>query len=379
MKIVIAPDSYKGSLTASEVATVIQQGFHAIFPNAEYIKAPMADGGEGTLDCFLMGSKAELHSATIHDPLGNKIKTSFGILSENTTALIEMAKASGISLVPLEQRDPLQTSTLGTGELILKALKKGCRRFIIGLGGSATCDGGMGALHALGIRFKNNQGDDLKPCGASLEQIDSIVLTHLDPRLSDCDFILAHDVNSPFLGLEGALMYAPQKGATPEQVEILHKAFEHYAWVLSKYTEKDIRNTPGTGAAGGLAAGLYAFLNATLKPGAEVVCEAIHLHEKMQNANLVITGEGQMDGQTVKGKTPIAVARMAKELDIPVIAIAAKLGKGYGDVYEQGIDAVFSIVSGPLPQSICMLYTKPLLITTANNIARLLSLKILKE
>ncbi len=375
MKIVIAPDTFKGSLLANEVAITIEQGFLHALPKAHFIRVPMADGGEGTLDSFLANRTLALHTVEVMNPLGEKIKASFGILEDNT-AIIEMAKASGLSLVPLEKRNPLKTTTYGTGELIRAALDQGCRRFIVGLGGSATCDGGVGALAALGVQFKNIQGQEIEPTAEGLEKLAKIDPSTLDPRAVEAEFIIAHDVDNPLLGLQGALMYAPQKGATAEQAEILHKTLEHYSLMVSTVTGKQVGNIPGTGAAGGLAAGLFAFLNGKLEPGASVLINAVYLRDKIQNAQLLVTGEGQIDAQSVRGKTPIAVAKLAKEFNIPVIAIAARLGKGYHEVYSHGIDAVFSIVNGPISSEICLAYTKPLLAAAANNIARLLALRL---
>lgn len=377
MKIVIAPDSFKGSLSASEVALTIEQGFSHALPKAEYLRVPMADGGEGTLDALLASERLTLHFAEVTNPLGEKMKAAYGIQPDNT-AVIEMATASGLSLVPALKRNPLQTTTFGTGELIRAALDKECRRFIIGLGGSATCDGGVGALSALGVQFKNALGEAITPNAAGLDKLATIDATLLDARLVESEFILAHDVDNPLLGLAGALMYAPQKGATAAQVETLHIILERYALMLSEITQKSIGTIPGTGAAGGLAAGLFAFLNATLKPGAVVVMENVNLREKMHNANLIVTGEGQIDAQTIRGKTPVAVAQLAHELNIPVIAIAARLGKGYYEVYKHGINAVFSMINAPVSEEICHAYTQPLLGSAANNIARLLALEIKK-
>ncbi len=377
MKIIIAPDSYKGSLLANEVALTIEQGLSHALPNAKFIRVPMADGGEGTLDSLLASCPLTLHTTEVTNPIGEKIKASFGVLEDNT-AVIEMASASGISLIPIEKRNPFNTTTFGTGELIRAALDFGCRRFIVGLGGSATCDGGVGALAALGVQFKDAAGIKIEPTAAGLEKLKTIDMATIDPRLTFSEFILAHDVDNPLLGPQGALMYAPQKGATPEQIIHLHKILEQYAHLIANMTGKMVGNLPGTGAAGGLAAGLYAFLNATLEPGVSKMIKAVQLFEKMQGASLVITGEGQIDAQTIHGKTPIGVAQCAKKLQIPVIAIAARFGKGYHEVYSHGIDAVFSIVNAPMSTEICHTFTKPLLAATANNIGRLINLGIHK-
>ncbi len=374
MKIIIAPDSFKGSLSAQEVAMAIEKGLSFALPSAQYIRAPMADGGEGTLDCLIAHNSLELHTTLVTNPIGEKIKATFGIL-KNKTAIIEMAKASGLNLVPPAKRDPLKTTSYGTGELIRCALDKGCRRFIIGLGGSATCEGGIGALAALGARFKNASDKEIEYTAEGLEELTKIELSDFDPRLSQSEFIIAHDVDNLLLGSKGALMYAPQKGATLKQLKILDNALKNYCTLVTTLTQKSIANIKGGGAAGGAAAGLYAFLNAKLEPGASVIIQSIGLLEKIKDANLVITGEGQIDSQSVFGKTPIAVAKLAKKFNIPVIGIAARLGKGYHEVYQHGIDAVFSIVNAPMSHKRCLSLSKTLLCGTADNIARLFILK----
>lgn len=375
MKFVIAPDSFKGSLSALEVCQAIKSGFLIHFPNAEYVLIPMADGGEGTLNALIKDNHAQIHKAQVADPLGSAHEASFGILEESLTAVIEMAEASGLQLIPKTLRNPLEANTSGTGELILKALDLGCRQFIIGLGGSATCDAGMGALHALGVKFKKADGELLKPGGGSLWQIHSIDTQNLDPRAREAEFILAHDVDNPLLGLEGALMYAPQKGASTADVEILHKGYEQFAHCVYQNNQKMIGTVKGGGAAGGLGAGLYAFLNAHFEPGAEVVINHCHFLEKIQDAHLIITGEGQIDSQTIHGKAPIAAAKAAKAKNIPVIALCGNLKEGFEVVYQHGLDAVFSIAPGPISLEDSILSTKSLLINTANNIARLLKLR----
>lgn len=372
MKFVIAPDSFKGSLNALEVAKAIEHGFQIHFPKAEYIVCPMADGGEGTLNCLVPHNQFR---ARVKNPLGEMCEANYGIL-EDGTAVIEMAEASGISLIPKKNLNPLLANTVGTGELIKIALDKGCRKFIIGLGGSATTDAGMGALTALGLQFKNNAGETLIPNGRNLSEIHEIITKNLDARLQEAEFILAHDVNNPLLGLEGALMYAPQKGATVGDIALLHKGFEQFSYVASKMSGKMIGTIVGGGAAGGLGAGLYAFLNAKFVPGAEIVSESLHLKEKMKNATLVITGEGQIDTQTAYGKVPCQVAHLAKELNIPVIALCGNIKDGFEVVYHHGINAVFSITTGPMTQKRSMVLVKSLLINTANNLARLLKLQL---
>lgn len=376
MKFIIAPDSFKGSLSAAEIAKTIAQTLKVHFPNAECILAPMADGGEGTLDCLMSGKGGKIEKAMVSDPLGRTISASFGIL-ENDTAIIETAQASGLTLLKEQERNPLITSTLGTGELILKALDSGARQFIIGLGGSATCDGGMGALAALGVQFKNISLNTLPPCGQSLAQIHEINTKGLDPRLKECEFILAHDVDNALLGLNGALMYAPQKGAKPADIEQLHKGYEQWAYLLQQTSGKKISDIPGSGAAGGLGAGLYSFLNARFEPGAAFMMKQIDLDSHLKEASVVFTGEGQIDPQTLHGKTPIAVAKLAKAHQLPVIAVTGSLKEGFEAVYSLGIDAVFCLPNAPMTKKECLRSAKPLLINLINNIAHLLKLRIL--
>lgn len=374
MKIVIAPDSFKESLSSVEVAHTIHQAFLLALHSAEYVVIPMADGGEGTLAALAQALPLTKHTVEVTGPLFKKHQAHYGVLQQDNTAIIEMSQASGLRWVPLEERDPLQTTTYGTGELILDAIEQGYRRIIIGLGGSATSDGGMGALTALGIEFKDITHQTLKPIGENLSKIASIDLSELDPRIAECEFVLAHDVDNPLLGLEGALMYAPQKGATPEDVELLHKGYENFSLQLTNTTGKSLGNLKGTGAAGGMAAGLFAFLNARLTPGAPLLMELVSLPEKLENANFVITGEGQLDGQSLHGKTPISIAKLAKSKNIPVIAFAAYIKDEMDELYQQGITAAFSIAPGPVAKEICLKYAKPLLMQSAYNVARLLKL-----
>ncbi len=376
MKILIAPDSFKGSLTAREATQSIAEGFTSALPNAQCIEIPMADGGEGTLEALAFNQDMTFYTVPATNPLGATMTGTFGVLKDKT-AVIETATVSGLTLVPHNQRNPLHHTSFGSGELILAALDKGCRRFIIGLGGSATVDFGIGALQALGIRFCNRQGQDIAPTAAALETLAVIDTSGLDPRLADSEFILAHDVNNSLLGPKGAILYAPQKGVPQKDLKKLSQIYAHTEKIISETTQKHMGHLPGTGAAGGLAGGLFAFLNATLKPGAEVVLEHIGLRAYLQSAHLVITGEGRIDDQTVWGKTPIAVAKLAKTFNIPVIAIAAQLGKGYPEVYHHGIDAVFSMTDRSQSTQECFASAKPLLVRAANNIARLIALRIM--
>jgi len=392
MKIVVAPDSFKESLSAIEVAEAIEFGLRLQkpFKQAEILKIPMSDGGEGFLKCVVRSLPITLQTIQVRNPLEETHQekhqekhqethqASLGMLKlqDKNTAFIEVAEACGLHLILEHKRKPLESSTLGVGELILKALELNCQEIIIGLGGSATIDAGMGALVMLGVQFKDAQGALLEPKGSNLEKIASINTETLDPRLKECHFILAHDVDSPLLGSEGAEKYAAQKGASAEDIKILSKGLEQFVQCVEEATGKNIGLIRGAGAAGGLAAGLFAFLPAILKSGAEVMSEMVGLEEKLRNATLVVTGEGQMDEQTIHGKAPIAVAAMAKKQGIPVIAIVGSLGKGFEVVYKHGIDAVFSIANKPLSRFESQTQAKELIIESASNIARLLALNL---
>lgn len=382
MKVVIAPDSFKGSLNALEVAKLIEQTLHLHFPNAEYILVPLADGGEGTLNCLLSNIGGTREKVVVADPLGRPIEAEYGILSDGKTVVIETAEASGITRLKTSELNVQEANTYGTGELILAALNKGFRKFIIGLGGSATCDGGIGALAALGAKFKNIASKDLPPIARSLPLVHEIDLKGLDARLKESEFTLAYDVDNPLIGLYGALMYAPQKGATPTDLELLHKGYEQWNYILQQKTGEKIGEQKGSGAAGGLGASLAAFLPAKWISGSELMIEKTNLLEKLKEATLVITGEGRIDAQTLHGKIPLAVAKAAKSQSgketpfIPVIAITGSVQEGFENVYAEGIDAVFCLPNGPLTKEECLLLVKPLLINIINNIARLLKLRI---
>lgn len=326
MKIIIAPDSFKESLTAMQVAEAIEQGFSEIFPQAEYIKLPMADGGEGTVESMVAATSGELVNVEVTGPLGAPVKAFYGWMGDGETAVIEMAAASGLHLVAPEQRNPLITTSYGTGELILAALNHGARKIILGIGGSATNDGGAGMMQALGVQLRDQQGKALTVGGAALAQLVDIDLSQLDDRLAQTDILVACDVDNPLCGAKGAsAVFGPQKGATPERVQQLDAALQHYGEKIEQVTGKSVINVAGAGAAGGMGAALFGLLNARLQPGIEIVTEALKLAATVQNADLVITGEGRIDSQTIYGKTPVGVARVAKRFDIPVIAIAGSM------------------------------------------------------
>ncbi|MFE8702755.1 glycerate kinase [Cytobacillus sp. FJAT-54145] len=347
MKIVIAPDSFKESLTSRQVADSIENGFRKIFPEATFMKIPMADGGEGTVDSLVHATGGKIVNKTVTGPLGNPVDAFFGLLGNRETAVIEMASASGLHLVPFEKRNPLITTSVGTGELMVAALDYGVTHIIIGIGGSATNDGGAGMAKALGIKLLNKDGREIGNGGGSLKDLYEIDLTGMDQRLKHVKIEVACDVDNPLTGEKGAsVIFGPQKGATAEMISELDYNLSHYASIIQKKLGKDVNGIPGAGAAGGLGAGLMAFLNAELKSGIDIVLKATQFKEVVRGATLVITGEGKIDHQTIYGKTPIGVARVSKSHGVPVIAIAGNVTNDSDIVYEYGIDALFSIVPG---------------------------------
>ncbi|WP_434990602.1 glycerate kinase [Xanthomonas melonis] len=347
MNVVIAPDSYKESLSALEVATQIEAGFRAVFPDWRYTKVPVADGGEGTVEALVTATGGRVLDCTVGGPLGTPVPAFFGLTGDGRTAVIEMAAASGLALVPPADRDPLHTSTAGVGALILGALDAGARRFIIGIGGSATNDGGAGMAQALGARLLDARGELIGPGGGGLAALARIEADGLDVRLQDCQFEVACDVDNPLIGPAGAsAVFGPQKGATPTMVRQLDANLQHYADLLERDLGLRLHDLPGGGAAGGLGAGLVAFLGAQLRPGVEIVMQALGLEALIANADLVITGEGRLDSQSLQGKTPLGVAQLARRHARPVIAIAGCLGDGAGRLHAHGIDAMFAAVHG---------------------------------
>ncbi|UDJ81514.1 glycerate kinase [Kosakonia oryzae] len=345
MKIVIAPDSYKESLSALEVATAIERGFREIFPSAEYIKIPVADGGEGTVEAMVAATNGRIVTVAVKGPLGEQAEGFYGISGDEQSAFIEMAAASGLEMVPPAKRDPLITTSWGTGELIRHALDAGVKHIIIGIGGSATNDGGAGMVQALGAKLLDEQDRQIAPGGAALESLARIDLRELDKRLAGCRIEVACDVTNPLTGEAGAsAVFGPQKGATPEMIARLDKALAHYAEIIARDLDIDVLNLAGGGAAGGMGAALYAFCGAELRQGIEIVTDALALDKHVRDADLVITGEGRIDSQTVHGKVPVGVAKVAKRYNIPVIGIAGSLTADVGVVHDHGIDAVFSVL-----------------------------------
>ena len=370
MKIVIAPDSYKECLSALQVATFIELGFREVFPHADYVKVPVADGGEGTVEAMVEATGGQRIAVTVKGPLGEPVEAFYGLTGDGSTAVIEMATASGLGLVPPEKRNPLKTTSYGTGELIRSALDAGARKFILGIGGSATNEGGAGMLQALGARLLDADGQEIEPTGLGLGRLARIDMSTFDQRLKDCVIDVACDVDNPLCGPRGAsAIFGPQKGATPELVQQLDGYLRNFAAITLRDLGVDMSEIPGAGAAGGMGGGMYAFLGGRLRPGSEIVTEAVGLDAVVRDADLVITGEGRIDGQTAFGKAPVGVARVAKLHGKPVIAIGGSLRHDADVVHEHGIDAVFSILSSPCTSAEALDAGEHNLRTAARNIA----------
>ncbi len=349
MKFVAAPNAFKESLSAPKVAESIAIGIHRVLPDAIVEQVPVADGGDGTAEALVAATGGRIMELTVTGPLGEPVEASYGLLGDGRTAVIEMALASGLHLVPQEKRNPMKTTTYGTGELIAAALDQGVEKVIVGIGGSATVDGGAGMAQALGCSLLDDSGCEIPRGGEGLARLSRIDLSRRHPALEKVETVVACDVDNPLTGPQGApAVYGPQKGATPEMVRQLDADLGRYADVIKRDLEMEVDTVPGAGAAGGLGAGLMAFLGAKLRPGVDIVIEAARLEEKLQGANLVITGEGKLDRQTAFGKAPIGVARLAKKHGIPVVALSGSLGEGADELVEHGIDAVFTIVPGPV-------------------------------
>lgn len=351
MKIVIAPDSYKESLSALDVATAIEQGFREVYPDAEYVKLPVADGGEGTVEAMVAATQGCRIEVTVTGPLGEPVEAFYGLSGDKQCAFIEMAAASGLESVPPAHRNPLLTTSWGTGELIRHALDAGVTQIIIGIGGSATNDGGAGMVQALGAKLLTKDNQQIAPGGGALDSLARIDVSELDKRLVGCRIDVACDVTNPLTGPQGATaVFGPQKGATAEMIARLDQALAHFAEIIHRDLDLNVLTLEGGGAAGGMGAGLYAFCGAKLRPGIEIVTDALHLADIVADADLVITGEGRIDSQTIHGKVPVGVARVAKRYNLPVIGIAGSLTADVGVVHQHGLDAVFSVI-----YSICTL------------------------
>lgn len=375
MKIAIAPDSFKGSMTAMQAAECIERGLKRALLGVTCRKIPMADGGEGTVRAIVDATDGRFISRTVHDPLGRKIRSAFGVSGDGKTAIIEMAAASGLALLKPSERNPMKTTTFGTGELIRHALDLKVKRLLIGIGGSATNDGGMGLAQALGVQFLDARGRKLDPVGGSLKKLGRIDISGLDQRLKHAKVEVACDVENPLTGPHGAAqVYAPQKGATAAMVKELDAGLKHLAKIIKRDVGADIETVPGSGAAGGLGGGLMAFLKGKLRPGIDIVIDSVKLAKRIKGCDLVITGEGRLDHQTAFGKTPHGVAKVAKQEGLPVIAICGSIGKDPRIVHTIGIDAYFSAFEEPIQEEDLPKRGPVMLENCAEQVGRLLAI-----
>ncbi|RST58867.1 glycerate kinase family protein [Siminovitchia terrae] len=377
MKIVIAPDSFKGSISAVEASLAIEKGIKRSFPAAETIIVPLADGGEGTMDTLMTATNGVKTAVTVTGPLGNPVEAFYGILGDRKTCVIEMASASGLNLVPEQERNPLVTTTYGTGELIRHALDKGFRSFILALGGSATNDGGAGMLQALGMNILDKKRQRIGFGGGELSRVDKISLENFDPRINESDFIIASDVENPLVGRNGAsFVFGPQKGATEDIAQILDQSLTHWADKVEEMTSVKLHNMPGAGAAGGIGGAFQAFFPSVTEKGAEVVMDYTKLRERLAGADLLITGEGQVDFQTAFGKTPMRAALAAKNMGIPTIIIAGSVGKDIESLYRYGVVSVHSIMTRPMALDEAMRSASKLLEHTSEQVCRTYFMKL---
>ncbi|NLB17632.1 MAG: glycerate kinase [Syntrophomonadaceae bacterium] len=349
--VIVAPDSFKGSLTAAQAAGSIARGIYKVFPGAKVVEIPLSDGGEGLVDCLIGGTEGQLFEYQVTGPLGNKVTAKFGILGDGQTGIIEMAEASGLTLVPRDQRNPMKATSFGTGELIRATLDQGCRRLIVGIGGSATNDGGAGMAQALGVGLFDKEGREISLGAEGLLKLDAIDMSFLDPRIAETEILVACDVTNPLVGPTGAAyVYGPQKGADEAMLPVLDQALHNLAAVICRDLNIRVENESGAGAAGGMGAGLMAFMGGELRSGLEIVLEMLSFEERLvAGVDLIITGEGQINGQSLYGKVPVGVARLAKKYDIPVLAMVGSIGSEVDKIYETGIDSIMTIVPGPIP------------------------------
>ncbi|WP_355661070.1 glycerate kinase [Halomonas salifodinae] len=373
MKILIAPDSYKDALAASDAATAIAQGIRRAAPEASSVLCPMGDGGEGTLDALLAATGAERRLARVSDALGRPIEAAWGWLAESGTAFVELAQASGLEALSRDERDALSASTFGTGELIREALEAGAQHLLLTLGGSATNDAGAGMLQALGARLLDAQGRELPPGGAALAELERLDLDGLDPRLAGLQVQAAVDVDNPLLGERGAsAIFGPQKGADEAQVARLDAALAHFAERVAATLGEDHRDLAGAGAAGGMGFAARAFLGAELRPGIELVMDQVGFDALLTGSDLVITGEGQLDGQSLAGKTPVGIARRARAAGIPCVVLAGRLGPQWQAAHDEGITTAFALADGPMDLDSALTRCAELLADRAESLVRLM-------
>ncbi len=373
MRIIIAPDSFKGSLSAVAAARAIERGLARVFPQAQTDLLPIADGGEGTVDALVFSLGGEIRTTTVLDPLGRDIAAAWGVVEGGRTAVIEMAAASGLPLLQTGELDPLRACTCGTGQLVRAALDAGVNRIILGIGGSATNDAGAGFLRALGVRFLDASGRDVPPGAEGLERLAGLDVSGLDPRLSGLRLDVASDVRNPLCGSNGAsAVYGPQKGADAAMIRRLDAALERFAAVAAAATGRpEVPTMPGAGAAGGIGAALLFFTNAVMRSGVDMVLELSGFDALAAKARLVITGEGRTDFQTVFGKAPVGVARVAKRYGLPVLCLSGSLGPGATDVLEYGIDALMALPSRPMRLEECLEQADTLLEEAAEQAGRM--------
>ena len=375
MNIIVAPDSFKGSLTAAQAADAIVQGVRDVLPDAEIVQIPLADGGEGTVDALVSATRGRILRKQVAGPMGDPVEASFGILGDDVTGVVEMAAAAGLFLVPSEHRNPLTATTYGVGELVLAALEEGCTRLIVGLGGSATCDGGAGMAQALGVKLLSADGGELRRGAAALMSLERIDLAGRDPRLDQATIYAASDVTNPLCGPDGAAaVYGPQKGASPQMVAMLDKALARLAKIIERDLRLEVRGLPGAGAAGGLGAGLVAFCGAELRSGPNLVLELLRFEEYLEAADLVLTGEGKLDRQIEFGKAISGVALLAEKHQVPVVAFTGSLEEEPERLAKRGIAAVVPIIPGPMEEAAAMERAGDLLQAAAERTMRLLVL-----
>ena len=376
-KVVLAPQGFKESLTGMQIAVAMSIGVKTVWPEAETVLIPVADGGDGTLQALVDSSGGEVRTAMVEDAIGRTIEAEWGALGNGTTAVIEVANAIGLARLNQDERDVRNASTFGVGQLFIEALDAGFSDFIIGVGGSATNDGGAGMIQAMGGKLTDSSGGDIARGGIPLSGLANIDVSDLDPRMIGANVVVACDVNNPLCGTRGAsAIFGPQKGATYEDIQELDAALANFAKVITKDLHTDVAEIPGAGASGGLGAGLMGFFDARLRLGADIVLEALSLDKHLADADLVIVGEGQFDRSTVFNKSPVAVAQRAKRRGTPVIGIAGSLGAGFREVHEHGIDAVFSLVNRPMSLKAAMEDTKRLVAIATEEACRALSLNI---
>jgi len=375
MKILIASDSFKGSLTSMDICQIAKDAIEASIPDAVVITMPLADGGEGSVEALVENTHGNYHTCSVTGPFNDTVQATYGILGDNETAVIEMSSASGIILATREELDPLVATSYGTGELILDAIKNGCSKIIMGIGGSATNDGGAGMLQALGFDLLDSQGKQIGLGGVHLIDLVTISSDHVDKKILEVELLVACDVNNPLIGKSGAThVYGPQKGATPSIIEQLEEGMENFGSVIEWCFKKSVLFEPGAGAAGGMGAGFLGCLNATLDSGFKIISEQIGLEEivKNQKFDYIFTGEGQLNHQTLNGKLPFGMATLGKKYNIPVIVIAGSLSKGYELMYDAGMVAAFSIINSPMELDYAIKNAKELLYETYTNIAKLI-------